>query len=179
MLECFIKQEHYDTILPGVQNCSYYCHYCDVGYRNVEDHRTACPYRCTFCLADTTCAPVHLCTACYQRHLKPFTSSTCVSLIEFVSTVMVCPSTNPIHIAKPWDPVDSYSEVLTRGKSSRRVISDAVSSHFELSGHTACFTPNVIMNETKILSMQALDLKFLGSYNYYLLPCLKCLPPLV
>ena len=32
--------------------------------------------------------------------------------------------------------------------------------------HTACITPTVIMNGTKILSMQALDLKFLDSYNY-------------
>ena len=31
--------------------------------------------------------------------------------------------------------------------------------------HTACMTPTVIMNGTKILSMQALDLKFIDSYN--------------
>ena len=32
--------------------------------------------------------------------------------------------------------------------------------------HTACITPRVIVNGTKILSMQALGLKFLDSYNY-------------
>ena len=32
--------------------------------------------------------------------------------------------------------------------------------------HTACITPTVIMNGTKILSMQALDLKFIDSFNY-------------
>lgn len=32
--------------------------------------------------------------------------------------------------------------------------------------HTACITPSVIMNGTKILSMQALGLKFIDSYNY-------------
>nr|XP_022311186.1 uncharacterized protein LOC111116481 [Crassostrea virginica] len=32
--------------------------------------------------------------------------------------------------------------------------------------HTACITPTVIMNGTKILSMQALDLKFIHSFNY-------------
>ena len=32
--------------------------------------------------------------------------------------------------------------------------------------HTACITPTVIMNGTKMLSMQALDLKFIDSYNY-------------
>ena len=32
--------------------------------------------------------------------------------------------------------------------------------------HTACITPTVIMNGTKILSMQALDVKFIDSYNY-------------
>nr|XP_022308123.1 uncharacterized protein LOC111114127 [Crassostrea virginica] len=31
---------------------------------------------------------------------------------------------------------------------------------------TACITPNVIMNGTKILSMQALDLKLIDSFNY-------------
>ena len=29
---------------------------CNMGYRNVGDHRTACPYRCCFCLADIPCA---------------------------------------------------------------------------------------------------------------------------
>lgn len=32
--------------------------------------------------------------------------------------------------------------------------------------HIACITPTVIKNGTKILSMQALGLKFLDSYNY-------------
>lgn len=32
--------------------------------------------------------------------------------------------------------------------------------------HTACISPSVIMNGTKILSMQACGLKFLDSYNY-------------
>ena len=179
-LNVLLDEEHYDTILsmPGVQGCPYYCHDCDVGYRNIEDHRTACPYRCSFCLADTPCAPdgtfVHCSEckgffksmACYQRHLKPysdktdvavcqlmettgrpkiinatfrsslyrkgrkfynctflstsnavrktaFTSPTGVSLIEGVSIGIVCPSTNPVLIAKPWDPVDTYSEVPT------------------------------------------------------------------
>lgn len=32
--------------------------------------------------------------------------------------------------------------------------------------HTACITPSVIMNGTKILSMEVLGLKFIDSYNY-------------
>ena len=32
--------------------------------------------------------------------------------------------------------------------------------------HTACITPTVIMTGSKILSMQALDLKFIDAYNY-------------
>lgn len=32
--------------------------------------------------------------------------------------------------------------------------------------HTACITPTIIMNGTKILSMQTLGLKFIDSYKY-------------
>ena len=58
-LNVLLDEEHNNTILsmPGVLGCPYHFHYCNVGYGNVEDHCTACPYQCSFCLADTPCAP--------------------------------------------------------------------------------------------------------------------------
>ena len=76
---------HYDAILSmaGVLGHSYYCDHCDVGYSHIEDYRTACPHRCSFCLAnapcvhDGTCVQCSICQRlfksmeCYRRHLRP------------------------------------------------------------------------------------------------------------
>jgi hypothetical protein len=58
-LNVLYDNQHYDAILsiPGVTEHPYYCDCCDVGYINIKDHRTVCPHRCSFCLADTPCIP--------------------------------------------------------------------------------------------------------------------------
>jgi hypothetical protein len=75
--------------MPGVTEHPYYCDHCDVGYSHIKDHRTSCPHRCSFCLADTPCIPDGTsmeCTqchgyfknmTCYQNHLKSGTTSMC------------------------------------------------------------------------------------------------------
>lgn len=81
-LNVLLDRGHYDTILsmPGVSEHKYYCNYCDVGYSHIEEHRTKCPHRCSFCLIDTPCPPEVIsieCSecqgffksmGCYQRH---------------------------------------------------------------------------------------------------------------
>ena len=54
-----LDYDHFDAILsmPGVLGYPHYCDNCDVGYSHIEEHRTACPYRCSFCLSNTPCAP--------------------------------------------------------------------------------------------------------------------------
>jgi hypothetical protein len=58
-LNVLLDNQHYDAILsmPGVTENPYYCDYSDVGYSHIEDHRTICPHRSSFCLADTPCTP--------------------------------------------------------------------------------------------------------------------------
>jgi hypothetical protein len=58
-LNVLYDNQHYDTILsmPGVTEHKFYCNYCDKGYSHIEEHRTTCPHRCSFCLADTPCTP--------------------------------------------------------------------------------------------------------------------------
>ena len=287
-LNVLLDEEHYDTILsmPGVLGCQYYCHGCDVGYRNIEDHRTACPYRCSFCLADTPCAPdgtfVHCSEckgffksmACYQRHLKPYSDKTDVAVCQLMdrceqcNTWMTkklmerhqcggqkqcrickqqvdqdhqcyvqikpvqkrkkslqlyiyfdfeCSQENGIHVPNlcvahrvcqhcdrlPIDEPCTHCQALgprrhvfrgphtlkefmdwlfqtqshPGGQASCLLHQEAIVIAHNFKGydgqfilnhlvHTACITPTVIMNGTKILSMQALDLKFLDSYNY-------------
>jgi hypothetical protein len=69
-LNVLYDNQHYDAILsmPEVTEHPYYCDYCDVGYRNIEDHRTICPHRCSFCLADTPCIPDGTSIECAQCH---------------------------------------------------------------------------------------------------------------
>jgi hypothetical protein len=89
-LNVLYDNQHYDAILsmPGVTEHPYYCDYCDHGYSHIEDHRTTCPHRCSFCLADTPCIPDRTsmeCAQChgyfrnmecYQNHLKPCSAQT-------------------------------------------------------------------------------------------------------
>ena len=99
LLEVLLDAEHYDTILsmPGVLGCQYYCHNCDVGYRNFQNHHTACPYRCSFCPVDTPCVPTGLSftapnvsMACYQRHLKPYSNKTDFSMCDLMDRCQQC-----------------------------------------------------------------------------------------
>ena len=67
-LNVLLDEEHYDTILsmPGVLGCPYYCHYCDVGYRNIEDHPV--PTAAVSVLPITPVLPTgHQFTALYAR----------------------------------------------------------------------------------------------------------------
>lgn len=87
-LNILLDKQHYDTILsmPGVVCRNYYCDYCDVGYSHIEDHRTNCPHRCSFCLGDYLCmadgSSIHCdhCKghfknlSCYKRHLEPYST---------------------------------------------------------------------------------------------------------
>ena len=97
-LNVLLEHEHYDTILsmPAVLGYPYYCDHCDEGYRNVQNHRTSCPYRCSLCLADTPCAPdgtFFHCSeckgffrsiACYKRHLKPYSYQTNIPVCDLM-----------------------------------------------------------------------------------------------
>jgi hypothetical protein len=58
-LNVLYDNQHYDAILsmPGVTEHQYYCDHCDKGYSHIEEHRTVCQHRCSFCLADTSCIP--------------------------------------------------------------------------------------------------------------------------
>jgi hypothetical protein len=60
-LNVLYDKQHYDAILSmsAVTENKYYCDYCDKGYSHIEDHRTTCPHRCSFCLVK----PVALRTA--------------------------------------------------------------------------------------------------------------------
>jgi hypothetical protein len=99
--------------MPGVTEHPYYCDYCDVGYRNIEDHRTACPHRCSFCLADTPCTPdgtsieCAQChgfffrnTTCFQNHLKPYSRNTTTSVCNLMGRCQQCQKWMPKKLLK-------------------------------------------------------------------------------
>lgn len=69
-LNVLLDQGHYDTILsmPGISEHQYYCDDCDVGYSHIEEHRTTCQYRCSFCLSETPCPPDGSCIECSECH---------------------------------------------------------------------------------------------------------------
>ncbi|XP_048775446.2 uncharacterized protein LOC125680045 [Ostrea edulis] len=103
-LNILLDNEHYDTItsMPGVTENPYYCDYCDIGYSHIEEHRTVCPHRCSFCLADTPCSPDGTRTecshckgffrnaACYQTHLKPYSSNTATTVCNLMGRCDQC-----------------------------------------------------------------------------------------
>ena len=62
--------------MPGVTENQYYCDHCDKGYSHIEDHRTACRHRCSFCLADTPCIPDGTSIECPDCH-GYFKNATC------------------------------------------------------------------------------------------------------
>ncbi|XP_022298821.2 uncharacterized protein LOC111107766 [Crassostrea virginica] len=292
-LNILLDAGHYETILsmPGILGHSYYCDYCDVGYSHIEEHRTACPHRCSFCLANTPCAPDGTCVQCsickgffksmdcYQRHLRPYSERSRVTVCDLMARcdrcnewmskkllskhkcggqkhcrickrvvnedhkcyVQVipkhgddikdrkrplqmyiyfdfeCTQENSIHVPnlcvahrvchcchhlpvdQPCKRCESFgprrhifrgpttlkdfmdwllaTTPHAQGYASAMVNKDAIVIAHNFKGydgqfilnylvHTACITPTVIMNGTKILSMQALDLKFIDSFNY-------------
>ena len=69
-LNVLYDNQHYDAILsmPGVTENKYYCDHCDKGYSHIEDHRTVCQHRCSFCLADTSCIPDGTSMECPDCH---------------------------------------------------------------------------------------------------------------
>ena len=103
-LNVLLDSGHYDAILsmPGVTENIYYCDYCDVGYSHIENHRTVCPHRCSFCLADTPCTPDGTQTACphchgffknatcFQNHLKPYSSRTTTTMCSLMDRCNTC-----------------------------------------------------------------------------------------
>ncbi|XP_022295019.2 uncharacterized protein LOC111105138 [Crassostrea virginica] len=292
-LNVLLDQGHYDTIvsMPGVLGYQYYCDHCDVGYSHIEDHRTICPHRCSFCLANTPCTPdgtsiqcskcegVFKSMDCYRRHLKAYSQLTDVTVCDlmgrcehcnvwmsqkllkrhkcrgqkhckickrqvdedhkcYVQTKprhkndvkdrkkplqlyiyfdFECSQENGIHIPNlcvvhrvcqhcdhlPVDEICKRCETFgprrhifrggetlkefmewlfqvspnPQGQASCLLHKDAIVIAHNFKGydgqfilnylvHKVCVTPTVIMNGSKILSMQALDLKFIDSYNY-------------
>ena len=255
--------------MPRVLGHSYYCDHCDMGYSHIEEYRTTCLSRCSFCLP---IPPVE----CYRRHLNPYSNRTNMSLCDlmgqcercnvwmtkklmerhrcggqkhckickrrvdedhrcYVQTKKYaikdrkkplqlyiffdfeCTQENCIHVPNScvahrvcqhcdYEPVDepckrceslgprrhifrgpqTLKEFMdwlfptinhTQGLLSAMVHKGAIVIAHNFKGydgqfilnylvHMACITPTVIMNGTKILSMQALDLKFIDSYNY-------------
>jgi hypothetical protein len=103
-LNVLYDNQHYDAILsmPGVTEHPYYCDHCDVGYAHFEDHRTTCPHRCSFCLADTPCTPDGTSTecpdchgffknaTCYHNHLKPYSTQTSTSMCHLMDRCQQC-----------------------------------------------------------------------------------------
>nr|XP_022294902.1 uncharacterized protein LOC111105016 [Crassostrea virginica] len=277
--------------MPGILGHPYYCDHCDVGYSHIEEHRTACPHRCSFCLANTPCAPDGTCVQCsickgffksmdcYQRHLRPYSERSRVTVCDLMGRcdrcnewmskkllykhkcggqkhckickrlvdedhkcyVQVVPKhgddikdrKRPMQIYIYFDfectqekglhvpnlcvahrvcqschhlPVDQYCKRCesfgprrhifrgpttlkdfmdwllattphAQGYASAMVNREAIVIAHNFKGydgqfilnylvHTACITPTVIMNGSKILSMRALDLEFIDSFNY-------------
>ncbi|XP_061166278.1 uncharacterized protein LOC133175177 [Saccostrea echinata] len=84
-LNILLEDHHYHAILsmPGITGCQYYCDHCDVGYRNITDHRSKCPFRCDFCLSYPPCPKdgsqiscphcqgFFKNRGCYENHLRP------------------------------------------------------------------------------------------------------------
>lgn len=105
-LNVLLDQGHYDTILsmPGISEHQYYCDDCDVGYSHIEEHRTTCQYRCSFCLSETPCPPDGSCIecsechgffksmTCYQSHLKPYSSKTSTTVCSMMDRCQHCQS---------------------------------------------------------------------------------------
>jgi hypothetical protein len=100
-LNVLYDNQHYDA-MPGVTEHPYYCDYCDVAYRNIKNHRTTFPHRCSFCLADTPyipdgtsieCAQCHgyfRNMECYQNHLKPYSTQTSTSMCHLMGRCDQC-----------------------------------------------------------------------------------------
>ena len=88
--------------MPGVPGYQNYCDHCDVGYSHIEDHRTACSHRCSFCLANTPCVPDGTCVQCsickgffrnmecYRRHLRTYSDRTRVTLCDLMGRCDRC-----------------------------------------------------------------------------------------
>ena len=56
IIHVYFHQKHYDYIksITGFLDCSYYCEFCDVGYKNRESH--VCPHICKACYRIGKCA---------------------------------------------------------------------------------------------------------------------------
>ncbi|XP_061170591.1 uncharacterized protein LOC133179932 [Saccostrea echinata] len=103
-INVLLKDHHYHAILsmPALTGCQYYCNHCDVGCRNITDHRSKCPFRCDFCLANTSCpndGSQITCAhcqgffknrPCYENHLRPYSKNTTTSICNLMGRCQQC-----------------------------------------------------------------------------------------
>ncbi|XP_062574745.1 uncharacterized protein LOC134236588 [Saccostrea cucullata] len=109
-LNILLDNRHCDAIIsmPGVTGNQYYCDHCDVGYRNVTEHRSKCPHRCTFCLGQhpncpdegikikcQECHGMFKNKTCYENHLRPHSKKTTTTVCNLMGLCEKCQSWIP------------------------------------------------------------------------------------
>ncbi|XP_061170747.1 uncharacterized protein LOC133180197 [Saccostrea echinata] len=125
-LNILLEDHHYHAILsmPGITGCQYYCDHCDVGYRNITDHRSKCPFRCDFCLSYPPCPKdgsqiscphcqgFFKNRGCYENHLRPYSKNTTTTICNLMGRCDQC---------QKWMPKKLLSHHLCGGRKQCKI----------------------------------------------------------